>query len=200
MYFTYLIHHIKIFLLVCLLQVSVIEAAAKGTGLWITSVQKGQPASWITLSNGSVWRYDNPSGFQQAWFIGDQVELRPTKSMALWLLFNQSYSSNIPVTLEKLGSNLPRLVDIADLGLTLQLSDGTMWSVDWWDAILKQTRFWQIGDTLLVTPYQEGAITRYLIADPNREMIYVHAVPFGSSTGQLLEEQSEFKIGKPRGG
>ncbi len=166
----------------------------------ISSLQVGQPTTWITLNNGSVWRYEDRGGFQHAWFIGDQVELRPSKSSLVWMLYNQSYSSSIPVLLEKSDSHLPRLVEIEEEGLIFVLSDGTVWQVNWWDAILKKSRNWQIGDSLLVTPFQENQMAIYLIADLNREMEYVRAVPLQDHEEHLPSEgEPEFKIGNPRG-
>ena len=129
----------------------------------------------IVLENGSHWKFDfhvNDKGNLEEWNVGDFVHIYKYKcehySLKNLNLQGMGYHGfNLDLSTK---DNFPKLEDIEEDGYLLVLSDGSQWSVGYWNA--RHLDMWNIGDRVIVTPSETILGTTHALYNINSDRYY----------------------------
>ena len=136
--------------------------------LSVNSVEIKNKHTLITLSNGTLWRYDDVDLFQDnGWHLHDRVGITYVHFDG-YFLENQSFQGAASVKLLNRHSNTlqtRRITYISPDYDTIHLDDNSEWHIGWWSGLWikhkEEKRSWQQGDRVLTIP------SKFIFGDAN---------------------------------
>ena len=129
----------------------------------------------IVLENGSHWKGNFHVGYKdnlEEWDVGDFVHIAKHKCEH-YSLKNLNHPGvgyhcfNLDLSTE---NNFPKVEAIEQNGYLLILSDGSHWSVGYWNS--RHLDMWNIGDSVIVTPWETVLGTTHALYNINSDRYY----------------------------
>ncbi len=129
----------------------------------------------IVLENGSHWKCDfhiDYIGNLEEWGVGDFVHITKHRCehYSLKNLSRQGIGCHGFFLDLSTKDKFPKVEAIEENGYLLVLSDGSQWSVGYWNA--RHLDMWNIGDSVIVTPWETVLGTTHALYNINSDRYY----------------------------